>query len=327
MTGRKDQAGHVVTHQMAQSTRWFEREAPGRLNVTACLSRLVRDIVAKVPALGAVDPDRVLVFGRAGRADALGPYATCHSLTLPDSEPGYFYWRDAQSGRITRRTEWFVSKSPAVRMFGQPIDYLISFSLPRFFDQALVGTHKEAFYPGMPAWVAKLDTVVHELYHIDPTQPGIRQLERADGTPASSCHTPEFFEQVALMVREYLASAPDPALLDFLQHDFATLEERHGDIAGLTFRGFPSFPRRFRVALEQQPSVPALDGVPVVPLGTRTPVAFYGEHDLQLRIFLRHGTTLVAGPAARTESAKAARPEVAAAPVGSLETLDAHHAA
>jgi hypothetical protein len=314
-------------HEMATSTRWFEREAPGRLNVTACLTRLIRDVVDRVPALSAVDPDRLLVFSRAGRAEALGPYATCHSLTLPDSEPGYFYWRDSQSGRITRRTEWFVSKSPVVRMFGQPIDYLISFSLPRFFDQVVEGTHKEAYYPGEPAWVAKLDTVIHELYHIDPTQPGIRQLERADGTPASSCHTPEFFEQVACMVREYLASRPDPALLDFLTHDFATLEARHGAVAGLTFRGFPSFPRRFRVSLEDQPTIPALDGVPVVPLGARPPAAFYSEQDLQLRIFAAHGSALVAGPAARPDSAKPARPEVAAAPVVSLETLDAHHAA
>lgn len=319
--------GHAVTHQMVSSTRWFEREAPGRLNVTACLTRLVRDIVAKVPTLGAVDPDRLLVFARAGRAEALGPYATCHSLTLPDSEPGYFYWRDTTSGRITRRTEWFVSKSPVVRMFGHRVDYLISFSLPRFFDQGLAGTHKEPYYEGMPEWVAKLDTVVHELYHIDPSQPGIRQLERADGTPASSCHTPEFFEDVARMVREYLAAGPDPSVIDFLSHDFATLQSRHGEVAGLTFRGFPSFPRRYRVVLEQQPSIPALDGVTVVPLGSRPPVAFYGEQDLQLRIFSPFGSSLVAGPAARAESAKPAGSEVAVAPVGSLEPLDAHHAA
>ena len=311
---------------MAHSTGWFERQTPGRLNVTACLTRLIRDVVDRVPTLACVDPNRLLVFARAGRAEALGPYATCHSLTLPDSEPGYFYWRDSKSGQVTRRTEWFISKSPVVRMSDQPVDYLISFSLPRFFDQVLEGTHKEAFYPGQPAWVSKLDTVIHELYHIDPAQPGIRQLERADGTPASSCHTPEFFEQVARMVREYLASNPDPALLDFLTHDFATLEARHGGIAGLTFRGFPSFPRRFRVALDHQPAIPALDGVPIVPLGTRSPAVSYGEQDLQLRIFSANGATVVAAPA-RPDSAKAARPEVAAAPVGRLEPLDAHHAA
>ena len=62
------------------------------------------------------------------------------------------------------------------------IDYMISFSLPRFCDQQLSRTRKQAHYAGQPNWIAKLDTIVHELYHIDPNGPGIRRMERADGT-------------------------------------------------------------------------------------------------------------------------------------------------
>ena len=36
----------------------------------------------------------VLVFARSGRSNAEGAFATCHCLTLPASEPGYYFWRD-----------------------------------------------------------------------------------------------------------------------------------------------------------------------------------------------------------------------------------------
>ena len=76
--------------------------------------------------------------------------------------------------------------------------YLISFALPRFCDQSLDRSRKERFYRrASDAWIAKLDTVIHELYHIDPEQNGIRRIERADGTYSAHCHGPQFFEQVA----------------------------------------------------------------------------------------------------------------------------------
>ena len=62
------------------------------------------------------------------------------------------------------------------------MNYMISFALPRFTDQTLSRSRKRALYPaGTPDWVAKLDTVVHELYHIDPEQNCLRRFTRADG--------------------------------------------------------------------------------------------------------------------------------------------------
>ena len=60
---------------------------------------------------------------------------------------------------------------------------MISFTLPRFRDQSLDKSRKERWYPGLnDTWIAKLDTVVHELYHIDPEHNGIRRIDRGDGT-------------------------------------------------------------------------------------------------------------------------------------------------
>ena len=112
----------------------------------------------------------------------------------------------------------------------QPINYLISFALPRFCEQTLTGSRKQEFYPGAEPWIAKLDTIVHELYHIDPNQPGIRRVERSDGAYAHHSHSPDFFVQVARMVKEYLATRPDPATYDFLRSDFAGLSACYGGV-------------------------------------------------------------------------------------------------
>ena len=95
------------------------------INYTERLTDLMRDIVSRVPSLSCIDLERVLVFARLGRSDADGAYASCHCLTLPESEPGYFFWKDRQTGQLTRRSEWFVTKSPRVEIAGRHIHYLI----------------------------------------------------------------------------------------------------------------------------------------------------------------------------------------------------------
>lgn len=280
---------------------WNERDGTGGINYTGHLSRLMRDLVARVPALGYVDPGRVLVFARPGRIGADGPHATCHCLTLPESDPGYYFWRDLQTGRLTRRSEWFVERSPAVTRGGRPVDYLISFALPRFCNQTLERSAKRVWYPAAEPWVAKLDTVVHELYHIDPTQPGIRQFTRPDGRPSPYSHTPEFFAAVVSMVQAYLASGSDPSIVEFLRYDFDELTLRYGGVAGLTFRGFPAFPRRYRHALEPQPAPAAHDiDAPLERCVDGEPIKSASDDDLQLRQFFATGSRLIAAEVAVT---------------------------
>ena len=253
------------------------------INYTERIALLMQDVVRRTPALSFIDLSEVLVFARFGRSDAEGAFATCHCLTLPESEPGYFFWRDRTTGELTRRSEWFVTKSPTVRLGDTAIKYLISFVLPRFCDQSLDRSRKADLYPsGTPNWVAKLDTVIHELYHIDPEETGIRRFVRADGSDSMRSHGPLFYEQVAEMVKAYLATNPDPALLEFLQHDFAELNRLHGGVLATTFRNFPSFPQRYMERLE----MPAADcSVRVEPLKPLTQPVVYTEKDLHVRQF------------------------------------------
>jgi hypothetical protein len=258
------------------------------INYTDRLSVLMHDIVARVPTLSFIDTRRMLVFARAGRSGTEGAYATCHCVSLPPSEPGYYFWRDRRTGRLTRRSEWFVTKSPEVRVGIHQIDYMISFALPRFCDQTLSRSRKQAHYRGQPNWIAKLDTIVHELYHIDPDRPGIRRMEKADGTYSANCHGQRFFEDVVAMVQQYIASNPDRETYDFLQYDFRELSARFGGVTGTAFQSFPSYPQRYTETLHPQPAEP--DGVEcrVEPLKPPRVLTRFTEDDLVTREFLPH---------------------------------------
>ena len=252
------------------------------INYTERIALLMRDVVARTPRLSFIDVSEVIVFGRFGRSDAEGAFATCHCLTLPESEPGYYFWRDRETGALTRRSPWFVTKSPTVRVGAKRIKYLISFVLPRFCDQTLECSRKADLYPGQEPWLAKLDTIVHELYHIDPLATGIRALQRADGTRSPRTHGPTFYEDVAEMVQDYLAGDPEPALYEFLRHDFESLTSRYGRVIGTTFSNFPSFPQRYM----QPVDLPAADPcVRVEPLKPVNQPDIYTEADLHLREF------------------------------------------
>jgi hypothetical protein len=251
------------------------------INYTERITRLMQDVVSRTPALSFIDLNEVLVFGRFGRPDAEGAFATCHCLTLPETEPGYYFWRDRSTGELTRRSEWFITKTPIVRVGSTQIKYLISFVLPRFCEQTLERSWKRELYGSAEPWVAKLDTIVHELYHIDPTASGIRQIEHANGS-RSRLHGPEFYDQVATMVRSYLATGPHPSTLEFLEWDFAAMQQQFGGVVATTFRNFPSFPQRY---MEVCTALPVDSAVKVEPLKTLSQPTLYTEHDLHVRQF------------------------------------------
>ena len=258
------------------------------INYTERLSLLMQDVVSRVPQLSFIDMADVLVFARSGRSNAEGAFATCHCLTLPASEPGYYFWRDRTTMKLTRRSEWFVTKSPTVTIGPRQVKYMLSFTLPRFCDQSLDRSRKERLYPGAEPWIAKLDTVVHELYHIDPELAGIRRIEKEDGTYSANCHGHRFFEQVAEMVHAYLSTNPSPAVYEFLRDDFAGLDNRYGGIVGTSFRNFPSFPQRYIERLsEQLPCESDAEGVRVESLRVPQQPTRYTQDDLHVRQFMR----------------------------------------
>jgi len=253
------------------------------LNYTEALTALARDITMRVPALSYLDIDRMLIFGRVGRPDAEGANASCHCLCLPENEPGYYFWRDQRTRELTRRTEWFVARTPVVQRTGTRLDYLISVALPRFCDQRLGHGRKAALYPGAGAYVAKLDTLVHELYHIDPHGRGIRTM--ADGERQ---HSETFYADVASFVKTYLDSTPDPAVLEFLHYDFAGLRARYDTVVATAFRNYPSYPPIYLERLAEQPPGPATGEI--VPVKVPGQPVRYADDDIMIREFSARGS-------------------------------------
>jgi hypothetical protein len=133
------------------------------INYTERIALLMQDVVSRTPALSFIDLREVLVFARFGRPGAEGAFATCHCMTLPETEPGYYFGRDRATGAVTRRSEWFVTKTPEVRVSGTRIKYLISFVLPRFCEQRLDRSWKAELYGKVDPWVAKLDTIIKDI--------------------------------------------------------------------------------------------------------------------------------------------------------------------
>ena len=135
---------------------------------------------------------------------------------------------------------------------------------------------------------------MHELYHIDPERPGIRRMERADGTCSANCHGQRFFEDVVEMVKLYLGTNPDPYMYDFLKCNFAELTERYGGVAGTAFRAFPSYPQRFTEVLESAAAACAgHDDCRVEPLKLTRTATTFTERDLTVREFLPHTSRLL----------------------------------
>lgn len=272
---------------------------------------LMRDIVTRVPALAFIDLSRVVVFGRQGSSSKDGPLATCHSVNQPPSDPTHYWWRDRR-GRLIRRSEWFVVRSPVVSIGGTRIDYLISVSLPRFCDQTLGHSSKRQLYEsgsGREGVIAKLDTIVHELYHIDPELPGIRRLTRADGEGSRRFHCREFYRDVARMVRQYLASGPEAGVIDFLRYGSRDLVHEYGEVWATTFDSFPSFPQPYPDPLRQQP-LPAGEEAELQIVRAPSPPRRreFTERHLETRRFLprpRSGQPPHAAPRGRTPAAEA----------------------
>ena len=304
------------------------------INYTERIALLMQDIVRRTPALSFIDLSEVLVFARFGRSEAEGAFATCHCLTLPESEPGYFFWRDRDTGELTRRSEWFVTKSPVVRLGDTSIKYLISFVLPRFCDQTLERSRKAELYPDAPGWIAKLDTIVHELYHIDPDETGhppvrARRRQRLDALARPALLRARRRDGEGVSGVESRSGAVRVPAGRFRRRSSA----RYGGVVATTFRNFPSFPQRYMERLE----MPAADcSVRVEPLKPLTQPVLYTEDDLHVRQFTgsQHEPPVAQGPGPggveltrSTLSDAVCAPTYARRPVRRAHPLDAHFTA
>ena len=187
------------------------RQAPGGgasragFDFTRHMRNLCGDMVARLGQLQHIDLDRVAVsFRQTRKAVSHGVYA---SLTPMRFDGGRMH-------AIRRGRKWGMQR--LMDESGREILYVLSFYLPRFLDLPL----RE-----------KLNTVVHELWHISPRFNG--DLRRFGGRCyAHGSSAARYDAQVERLVERWLSLSPPESVHHFLRHNFADLDRRHGGIYG-----------------------------------------------------------------------------------------------
>jgi predicted metallopeptidase len=189
------------------------RRPPGAAAVgfdfTLHVGRLCGDVIARLPELRHVDLSRVAIsFCQTRKAASSGVFASLTPLRFAGGHTEI----------VRRGRRWGIQ-----RLFGpggRDMLYLLQFYLPRFLDLE---------------FREKLDTVVHELWHVGPRFDG--DLRRFSGRCyAHSGSRKRFDRQVQRLVDRWFALDPPEPLYAFLRYDFPTLVRRYGKVFGQRIR-------------------------------------------------------------------------------------------
>jgi hypothetical protein len=177
----------------------------GPFNFSLHMRRLCRDIGARCPLYMSFDIERMLFcVTRTRRPGKNGLLAKVTPMRCQD-------------GALTHRRRGLTYQVQSYWVGEINVLYLMTFCLPRFLDQ----TFDE-----------KMITVFHELHHISPAFDG--DLRRHEGRYCFHTNSQRRLDkEMAGLVREYLATNPDPALFAFLRLSFDQLRARCGPICGV----------------------------------------------------------------------------------------------
>ncbi len=244
----------------------------------------IADMAATVPALGHIDPSRILVVAANRHArSSYGNLAQCIGLGL-DEQPDLDYWYNSRTRMVTKATYWYQTENTRVLIDQRLMRYIIRLRLPRLLK------HKP------------LETIIHELLHIGPD---------FDGRLNDQPHGKTFERWVKACAREW-RSKGDSELVESLDSGIKLLTEKYGSLVGLTFIGKFVTPRK--VHLEEQPPledyarihsrrlrVPAR-GIPRVEPELSPPDAHseFTERDLVYRVFSARASQKIATVALRS---------------------------
>lgn len=191
---KKRAAGSVLFHDSGKKCCF---------NYTEHLDQLIRTWCSQYPQLSHIDMDRVVLsVTRCRSRNCQGVYANITSLRFPFGPK-----RPPAGGQIYR---W-----PKIVKNGCEALYLIRFYLPRFHNLPLE---------------AKVTTILHELYHIDPKFNG--EFRSFGGKRWAHGPSQKAFERMYESLTREILKASNPMCEVFLNCQFATLLKRVGDIYG-----------------------------------------------------------------------------------------------
>lgn len=180
------------------------------IDLSAACAALAADICRRVPELGHIDPERILICLSRSRADGdHGVYARIAPLRF-----------DAGAQEKTRRRGRYIEtfRMPTLAHEGRDILYLIYLMLPRFLRLS---------------FEQKLNTIIHELYHVAEAFDG--DLRRFPGRNYAHGSSRQGYNRIiARLQQQYLAHHPEPHLLEFLHLEEESWRSGHTRLTGLT---------------------------------------------------------------------------------------------
>jgi predicted metallopeptidase len=171
---------------------------------TLHIRRVCEDVVARLEELRHIDMGLVAVsFCQTRKGGHYGMYASLTPLRFAGGK----------TVATRRGRQWGIQK---VLENGREMLYILNFYLPRFLNLE---------------FREKLDTIVHELWHIGPKFDG--DLRRFNGRCyAHSGSQRQYDAQVKRLVDRWLAVGLRAEFSDFLRLNFRELAARHGRIFG-----------------------------------------------------------------------------------------------
>ena len=173
---------------------------------TGAMRTLCHDLTARLDELRHIDINRVAIaFSQTRKPVRHGLQATLTPLRFLG---GSLYTR---RGRRRYTVQRLFDRD------GREMLYILRFYLPRFLDQP---------------FAEKLNTVVHELWHIGPEFDG--DLRRFPGRCYAHSSSEQQYDAFCRALGEkYLRQSPPADAFDFLHVPFGDLVTRHGTIRGM----------------------------------------------------------------------------------------------
>ncbi len=177
----------------------------GGFDFTFHIRRLCEDMVTRAESLQHIDMARVAIsFSQTRSAAKTGIFASLTPLRFAGGA----------SHTVRRGRKWAIQK--VIDPDGRAMLYLLNFYLPRFLDLA---------------FREKLETVIHELWHVSPRCDGdLRRL--GERKYAHGASLKKYDAHVKMLVDEWLALGPPERLYAFLREDFRKLSAQHGRVIG-----------------------------------------------------------------------------------------------
>jgi hypothetical protein len=172
---------------------------------TAAITKVCEDICFRVPALCHIDMSRVAIsFAQTKHSAPFGIFATTTPLRFKD-------------GELIMQSQgkpWTLQR--CYRTDGVEYLYILYFYVPRFIELKLS---------------QKLETIVHELYHINPDFNG--DLRRFKGRCFAHGSSQKKYDlTVRDFVDHWLKQNPPPKTWNFLQYNYKGLLGKYGGLHG-----------------------------------------------------------------------------------------------